>query len=148
MNASGRTALVTGGARRLGKAIAIALAHRGARVAVHYRQSREDALRTVAELRASGAEACAVHADQTKEDEVRRAVDEAAAALGPIDILVNNAAVFERTPFPEAGVDSWDRHMAVNLRGPYLFARAVAPSMRERGAGKIVNMVDVAAEEH
>ena len=146
MKAAGKVALVTGAGRRLGKAIALALARQGAHVAAHYYKSESEARQTVEEIRALGVQACAVQADQAREGEVGRAAAEAAAALGPIDILVNSAAIFERGPFLEAEAESWDRHMNVNLRGPYPFARAVAPEMRRRGAGKIVNLADVAAE--
>ena len=146
MNVEGKIALVTGAGRRLGREIALALARRGAHIAVHYHASRAEAEKTVDDVRVLGRKACAICADQAVPQEIDAAIEQTIAALGPVDILVNSAAIFERAPFPEADEESWNRHMNINLRGPYLFARGLAPSMTARGAGKIVNIVDVAAE--
>lgn len=142
----GRIALVTGGAVRVGRAIALALAGRGAHVAITYRSSAGPAQETVAELRACGVRAHAVHCDQRDPEQIRAAVREVEAALGPIDVLVNSASLFERTPFAEATLEDWDAHLEVNLRGPWLFCQAVGPGMQARGEGAILNMVDIAAE--
>jgi pteridine reductase len=146
MKVQGKVALVTGAGRRLGRVIALALAKDGARVSVHYHSSEAAARTVVEEIRAMGREACLVRADQRHLEEIEAAIGETVAALGEIDILVNSAAIFERAPTAEVELEVWDRHMNVNLRGPYLFARAVAPAMRRKGAGKIVNLVDVAAD--
>lgn len=146
MSAAGKTALVTGGAIRVGRAIALALAGAGTRVGITYRSSAREAEVTVAELRALGAAACAVRCDQRDPDQVTAAAAAVEAALGPVDILVNSAAVFRRTPLPEATLEDWDEHLEVNLRGPWLFARALGPAMKERGGGTIVNLVDIAGD--
>ncbi len=146
MKVKGKVALVTGAGRRLGRVIALALAEDGARVAVHYHNSKKEARALVDEIQAMDRDACLVRADQASPEEVEAAVKETESSLGEIDILVNSAAIFERAPTPEEELEVWDRHMNVNLRGPYLFARAVAPAMRIKAEGKIVNLVDVAAD--
>ncbi len=140
-----RTALVTGGARRLGRAIALALAERGARVAVHYRTSVTEGAALVAEIRARGGEAegfAADLADAAAVEELARAVT---ARFGGLDVLVNNASVFYRTPLATLGEGEWDENLAVNLKAPYLLSLRLGREMRARGAGKIVNIADVAA---
>ncbi len=146
MELRGKTALVTGGAVRVGRAIALALAERGARVAITYRSSADAALDTVADLRRCGTDAVAVPCDQRRPEQVTEAVRQVEAELGPADLLVNSAAIFERTPLEEASLEDWDSHLEVNLRGPWLFCQAVGPAMRARGEGAIINLVDIAAE--
>lgn len=145
-------ALVTGGARRIGQALALALAAAGASVAVHHRGGAEAAAALVAALRAAGApRAAAVQADLAEEAETETLVGRAAAALGaPISVLVNNAAVFERDEALTATRESWDRHMAVNLRAPFVLSQALARGLAaahgaERAdapSGLIVNILD------
>jgi NAD(P)-dependent dehydrogenase (short-subunit alcohol dehydrogenase family) len=142
----GRIALVTGGALRVGRAIALALAGRGAHVAITYRSSEGPAQETLAELRACGVRAHAVRCDQRDPEQIRAAIREVEAELGPVDVLVNSASLFERTPFAEATLEDWDAHLEVNLRGPWLFCQAIGPGMQARGEGAILNMVDIAAE--
>jgi 3-oxoacyl-[acyl-carrier protein] reductase len=138
----GRVALVTGGGQGLGRAFCQALAGAGTRVAVADR-NLPGAERVASEVAATGGSAAAVHVDVADEASVASAIDAAEAALGPIDVLVNGAAVFStlrRRPFTEITVAEWDEVMAVNLRGVFLVCRAVAPRMVERGYGKIVNV--------
>jgi pteridine reductase len=146
MNLEGRTVLVTGGAIRVGKAIAVALAARRANVAITYLSSEDQAEQTVRELQAAGIRASAFRCDQRDPAQVEAAVQETESVLGPLDVLVNSAAIFRRTPFDTATLEDWDAHLEINLRGPWLFSRAVAPAMRARGGGVILNIVDVAAE--
>jgi len=146
MEIQNRVALVTGAGRRLGKAIAIELGRRGACVGVHYNSSMEGAQKTVEQIRSFGVKAVAVRADQESRDEIFDAVRSVEETLGPVDVLVNSAAIFHRQPFPETDLELWDQHLNTNLRGPWLFACAVAPGMRQRGAGKIVNILDLAVE--
>ena len=137
---------MTGAARRLGRAIAEDLAAGGARVAVHYRQSAAEAEAVVAGIRARGGDAAAFAADLAEAgaaDDLARTV---VASLGPVDILVNNASVFFRTPVDTLDEAVWDAVMTVNLKAPYLLALALGRTMRDRGAGKIVNLADVGAE--
>ena len=146
MDLSGRTALVTGAARRIGRAIATALAARGARVAVHYGRSAADAERLVAEVRAAGGVAETFAADLADAGAVLALADQATARLGPVDVLVNNASVFYPTPLADLGEREWDDNLDVNLKAPYLLSLHLGRAMRERGAGKIVNIGDAGAE--
>ncbi len=142
----GRVALVTGGAIRVGRAIAEALAARGCHVGITYRSSSGPAEELVAALRAQGVQAAAAPCDQRDPAQITAAVNALETELGPTDILVNNAAIFDRTPFEEATLEDWDVHLETNLRGPWLFCKAVGPAMKERGWGGILNMLDIAAE--
>jgi len=146
MNVAGRTALVTGAARRLGRAIAEDLASRGARVAVHYRRSVADAEDVVAAIGARGGVAERFAADLADPRTVAPLVAAVEGRLGPIDVLVNNASVFYSTPFETVGEAEWDDVLTVNLKVPYLLSLAVGRGMQARGAGKIVNLTDVAAD--
>lgn len=142
MKLRGTTALVTGAAKRVGREIALALARRGANVVVHYHTSASDAHRVVREIKALGVESLAVRADQTNARQVREAVRKAAQRFGSIDVLINSAAVFERTPFPSLTERDWDFHLDANLKGPFLFALETSRYMRR---GKIINFADWAA---
>jgi pteridine reductase len=142
----GKTALVTGAAKRLGRHIALALAGRGANVVVHYRSSAADARRVVAEIKRLGVDAIAVKADQSDARQVRSAVTTALRRFGRIHVLVNSAAVWRKTPFDRLTTDDWDFHMDANLKGPFLFALALGRHMKQqRIAGKIINFADWAA---
>jgi NAD(P)-dependent dehydrogenase (short-subunit alcohol dehydrogenase family) len=137
---SGTTALVTGGARGIGRAIALALAREGAAVAIAAR-SADELDRTLDELRAVHDRAIAVRADITDRAAVDRMVAQTQALLGPIDFLVNNAgSAGVIGPVWETDPDDWWREVEVNLRGPLLCARAVLPGMIARRRGRIVNM--------
>lgn len=145
MDLTGRTALVTGGARRVGRAIALALGGRGARVAVHYGASAADAAAVVDELRRAGTTAAAFAADLADASAVVGLGARVAAALGPVDVLVNNASVFYRTPLAALDEHAWDHNLAVNAKAPYLLSLHLGRAMQARGAGKIVNVGDAAA---
>jgi pteridine reductase len=136
---SGRTLLVTGAAKRLGRAIALAAAGRGADVAITYRQSARAARALVAELAGLGVEALAVRCDVTDEKSVREMVTEVAREMGGIDVLVNNAANYETAEFEKITVKQWDAIFASNTRGPFLVSRESLPYLRKR-RGRIVNM--------
>lgn len=146
MELRGRVALVTGAAHRVGRAIALALAARGARVAVHYHVSAALAEDTVRDIRAAGGEARAFPADLSAADEPARLVDEAAASFGALDVLVNSAAMMRRTPVGSVTPADWDAMFALNLRAPFFAAQAAARHMATRG-GAIVNIADLAAFE-
>jgi len=146
MNISGKIALVTGGAKRVGKAIVQALAARGCHLIVHYHRSQAQAQETVRDLRAAGHRALALQADITKDDQVEAMIEAATAHFGRIDILVNNAALFYRTPVETLTVEDWERVMDVNLTGTFLCAHKIGLRMREWGWGHIINIADVAGE--
>lgn len=136
MNLQGKTALVTGAGRRIGRHIALALARHGVRVAIHYRRSRRDAAGALDEARRAGADAECVRADLRDPKQIRRMLADVNKMFGRIDILINNASLYE----PDA--DNIDRIVETNIRAPYLLMRAVAPAMKRRGEGNIVNLVD------
>lgn len=138
-----RVAFVTGGGRGLGRAIAAALARAGLAVAVAAR-TRAQVEDAAADLRAAGALAVAAELDVTDALAVERAVARTAAALGPIDVLVNNAGIAESAPFARTDPEMWERHLRVNATGPYLATRAVLPGMLERGRGRIINVASLA----
>ena len=146
MELRGRVALVTGAGHRVGRAIALALGARGARVAVHYHRSESLALETVARLEASGAEGALFRADLSAPDAPAQLVAEVVERMGALDALVNSAAGMERTPLGEVTVEQWDRILALNLRAPFFCAQAAAPHLRAR-RGAIVNIADLAAFE-
>jgi 3-oxoacyl-[acyl-carrier protein] reductase/pteridine reductase len=136
---SGKVVLVTGAAKRLGRAIALAAAEEGADVAITYHESAREARTVVGELARRGAEALAVRCDVTDEIGVGEMVREVAATLGGIDVLVNNAANYETAEFEKLTVAQWDAIFASNARGPFLVSREALPYLRKR-RGRIVNM--------
>lgn len=136
---AGKTALITGGARRLGRACALALARAGADVAITFRNSAAEAQHTVIDIGGLGGRAFALRCDVSEERSVKAALKEAAKELGGLDILVNNAANYETVEFDKLTVKQWDRIFATNTRGPFLVAREALPWLRER-QGKIINM--------
>lgn len=137
-----RVALVTGGARRIGRAIALALAEAGFDIALHYRGSADAAEATAAEIRALGRRALPLQAALEREAEVAGLLPAAQAALGPVGVLVNNAATFERDEWHDATRESWDRHIEPNLRAPFVLAQAFAAGLPERAEGLVLNMLD------
>ncbi len=146
MKLKGKTALVTGAAKRVGREIALGLARRGANIVVHYNSSAPDARRVVAEIKALGVDAIAVKANQTNAREVRAAVGKAVNHFRDIHVLVTSAAVYRKTPFDTLTEDDWDFHIDANLKGPFLFALEVGRRMKKRGtAGKIVTFADWSA---
>ena len=136
---SGKTVLVTGAAKRLGRAIALAAAENGADVAITYRESEREAWALVTELSHLGAEALAVRCDVADEESVREMVQEVARELGGIDVLVNNAANYATVEFEKITVAEWDAMFASNTRGPFLVSREAVSHLRKR-CGRIVNM--------
>ncbi|MGA8043628.1 MAG: SDR family NAD(P)-dependent oxidoreductase [Terracidiphilus sp.] len=136
---AGKSALVTGGARRLGKEIALALASAGADVTITYRTSAYEAAETVQEIRKYGRKAQAIGCDVRFEDNVREAVSAACGLTGHLDVVVNNAAVFESASLEQISLEQWDAVFATNTRGPFLVARDALPHLR-RARGRIVNI--------
>ncbi len=141
---SGKSILVTGGARRVGRAIALTLARAGADVAVTYRSSFAEADQTAAAIAALGVRSGAIPCDVRSEPSVREAVDSAVTAFGQLDILVNNAAVFASAALESLTLDQWDAVFETNARGPFLVAREALPHLRA-ARGRIVNIGSLGA---
>jgi pteridine reductase len=142
MELEGKVALVTGAGRRVGRAIALALASRGAAIAVHYRSSRAEADQLAAEVAANGGKAQTFRADLEKVADIEAMVAAALAALGRIDVLVNSASVFVRKPIDEVTERDWDVALDTNLKAPFFLSKLAGAAMRRQGAGKIVNIGD------
>lgn len=140
---AGQVALVTGGAHRLGRAIAEALAREGCHVAIAYHRSASAARVTVADLRALGVDTLALRADVSVPTGARSLVRQTLRHFGRLDLLVNNAAIFLRTPLAHITPAQWDRLLAVNLKGPFLCSQAAARAMLRAGRGRIINIADV-----
>jgi len=137
-----RAALVTGGAQRLGRAIALALAEAGFDVVVHFRTSAADASDVVQRIGRLGRRAVALAADLAREAEVVRLAAAAEEALGPIGVLINNASVFERDEWYDVTRDSWDRHLEPNLRAPFVLTQAMARALPQGREGVVINLLD------
>lgn len=145
-NLRGKVALVTGGGRGIGKAIAWALAEAGANVAVNYVSGPENAEDLVAMIRKLGQRSIAVQGDVSHKDEVEAMVTRVEQELGAIDILVNNAGILLFEPFLTMSEANWDRVIDVNLKGQFLVAQAVARAMVRRGkGGRILNLASIAS---
>lgn len=150
-----KRALITGGAKRLGREMALYLAGRGLHVAVHYAGSKDEAEATARDAQAFGVKAAILQADLLIEEQAEGLVDRAAQALGgPIDVLINNASIFEYDTIFTATKQSWDRHFGSNLRAPYILSQAFArqaPKAERTGEpcarAMIVNMVDQRVEK-
>ena len=135
----GKTVLITGGARRLGRASALAMARAGADVAITFRNSAREAQHTVIDLCGFGVRAVALRCDVTDEKSVKAMMKDAVKEMGGLDILVNNAANYETVEFEKISVKQWDAIFASNTRGPFLVSREALKALRER-RGKIINM--------
>src|SRR6185503_5097202 len=135
-------ALVTGAGRRIGRAIAIALAEDGYDIAVHYGASQADAAAVVAAVEAKGRRAVALAADLTRETETQTLIGAAAKALGPVTGLVNNASLFERDEALTVTRASWDAHLETNLRAPFVLMQEFARLLPPDRSGAIVNILD------
>ena len=145
LDLSGRVALITGAGRGFGRTIALRFAAAGARVAVHYRESREGAEAVVAEIRASGGDARAVAGDLARDGEAARVVDETTEAFGRLDLLVNNAGSYPLGGLLEVSAVRWDEVLAANLKSALLSTQAAARSMAAAEGGAIVNVTSIAA---
>jgi 3-oxoacyl-[acyl-carrier protein] reductase len=141
-----RVALVTGASRGIGAGIAIALARTGADVAVNYREQGVAAKSVCAEIANVGRKAIAVQADVSRAQEITRMTSEVESSLGPVDILVNNAAIAKPRPFEEITETEWDEILSVNLKSVFLVTQAVIGDMRKRKWGRIINLSSVAAQ--
>lgn len=137
-----QTVLITGAAKRIGRAVALDLAGQGYDVALHCHSSRKDAEQLADEVRALGRRTCVISADLSKEEDTHRIVREAQAALGPIGVLINNASTFEYDDVESATRESWDLHMEANLRAPFVLSQEFAKRLPDGQKGLIVNLID------
>ncbi len=137
-----RVAFISGAARRLGRATALALAEAGFAIAVHYRGSAEAVAALVADIRARGSDAAAIVGDLADEAALHSLIGRAAAALGPVGVLVNNASTFTRDEWDDATAASWQHHMAPNLRAPFVLTQHFARDLPAAAEGVVVNMLD------
>jgi 3-oxoacyl-[acyl-carrier protein] reductase len=142
----GRSALVTGGSRGIGRACCLALARAGARVAVNYRVETPSANLLVEEIEAAGGEAFALSADVAQRADAEMLVDETVARFGGIDILVNNAGIWKGSPVEEISDGEWQEMLGINLTGPFHCVRAAVPAMKEARSGRIVNIASTAGQ--
>lgn len=139
MDMKGKAVLVTGAARRIGREIALAFAAAGADVAITYLKSQKQAHSTLADLTRDGQRALALKCDVREEKSVKQMLKELRHEFGGLDVLVNNAAVYETVDFEEISLEQWEEMFAANVRGPFLVSKLAAPMLRER-KGRIINL--------
>lgn len=137
-----KNVLVTGAAKRLGRAIALDLAGAGWNVAIHYHGSADEAESAAAEARASGVKAATLKSDLSREDQTATLVTRAAEAIGPLTALINSASLFENDDWQSASRQSWDDHIETNLRGPLVLSQAFGKQLPDGEQGNIINIVD------
>jgi NAD(P)-dependent dehydrogenase (short-subunit alcohol dehydrogenase family) len=137
-----KAALITGAGKRIGRTMALALAEDGWAIAVHYHSSAADAESVVAEITAAGGKAIALKADLAREADVLPLLPQAAAALGPIGLLINNASLFDRDEAKSVTRASWDAHMEANLRAPFVLMQALAAQLPAQAEGVVINILD------
>jgi len=142
---TGRVALITGGSRGIGRAVAIALAKAGADIVLNYRERESDAHQVAAEIEAIGRSSTPLKADVSRPTDVEKLISDAMARHRHIDILVNNAGIARRQAVEEVTLADWDEVIAVNLTSCFLVTQAILPGMRERRWGRIINVSSVAA---
>ena len=147
MEIKGKTALVTGGAIRVGKAISLALAKAGANVVINYSSNSQKAAETVLEIEKLGVSALAIQANIADWEQVKAMFDQIHKKMGKIDILVNNASPFLKTPVPTDSMDTWHLVTGVQIDGAFYVTNLAAKDMLEKKAGAIVNIIDLSAWE-
>lgn len=141
-----RTALVTGAGKRVGRAIALELAHSGFDLALHYRSSREAVEEVAAACHALGVKAWLVQADLALVSDCTRLCAQVSARWERLDLLVNNASLFEPVPFEQIDLQAWETMQAVNLRAPFLLCQGLLPALRASEGGLVVHLCDIGAE--
>ena len=142
MDPNAKVALVTGAGRRIGRALALALGDTGCRVAVHYNHSEQDANETASLIKAMGNEAITVMADLEDPTQVEDLAANVYEQLGSIEIMVNNASVFDKVGLKEVSAEEFDRHFAINVRAPFLLAKSMNEQLATGSPGKIINLND------
>lgn len=146
MNIEGKVVLITGSAKRIGRATAVEMARKGARVGIHYRSSKREAEHTLELIRDSGGDAALFRGELTDTAILSGIFQQLNSRFGGLDILVNNASIFSAATADQTTPEQWDEQMGTNAKAPFLVAQHAAPLMRLRGQGKIINIVDVAGE--
>lgn len=141
-----RIALVTGGSRGIGREIALTLGHQGFRVAIAYNAKEDLALEVVKRLRTAGRNSLAIQMAVEDRANVRAAIAQIHNQLGPVDVLVNNAAIAQEKPFETITDEDWDRMLAVNLRGPFICAQECLPPMIHQRWGRIINITSIGGQ--
>ncbi len=142
MTIKNRVILVTGSAKRVGKCIALTLAEKGANVIVNYNTSEKEAQGVTEEIKKFGVKSIAIRANVSKADEVKSMIEQIVKEFGYLHILVNNAAVFFKTPFETLSEKDWDINIDINLKGTFLCSKYVADIMLKQKEGKIINIGD------
>ena len=142
MDPTAKVSLVTGAGRRIGRALALALGDTDCRVAVHYNRSEQDANETASLIKAMGKEAITVKADLEDPTQVEALAAHVNEQLGPIEIMVNNASVFDKAGLKEVSAEELDRHFAINVRAPFLLAKSMNEQLATGSPGKIINLND------
>lgn len=142
MNQQPRNVLVTGAAKRLGRAIALDLARHGWNIALHYATSEREARATEADAKTAGVKVALLKADLSREEETAALIRRASDALGPITALINSASLFENDEWYSVTRASWEKHMEVNLRAPFVLAQCFAQALPREYHGAIVNLID------
>lgn len=144
MDIKSKVALITGGAHRVGKAMALGLAKEDVKLALHYNQSEHAAQETLSEIQSLGKKAILIQGDFSKVDQIEKVVNTCYEYYQSIDILINNAAVYFKTPLLETSEEQWDELFNINLRAPYFCSQVAAQMMKKQNSGKIINIADVA----
>lgn len=144
MEIRGKTALVTGAAKRVGREIALTLARKGANIALHYNSSEDEAKATSAEIKALGVNCRLVQADLSENTDIQKMADSVLKA-GSVDILVNSASTYYATPLEKVKETDWEVLIGSNLKGPFFLSQILGLAMRKAGGGKIINICDWAA---
>jgi NAD(P)-dependent dehydrogenase (short-subunit alcohol dehydrogenase family) len=141
-----KVVLITGSSDRVGKAIALALADHGTRVVVHYFTNKDKAARTAQEIKGLGGDTLVVQGNLSQRNDWQKIKDKILDTFGRIDVLVNNAAIFFKTPFFDAKIEDWDSFMNINLKSVFLGSQIIGGWMHDNGSGKIINISDVSSE--
>lgn len=142
MEIEGKTALVTGGAKRVGREIALTLAKNGANILLHYHTSKEEAEKTALEIRTAGVDCHTIRADLSVHSEIQKMVSQTFGLVKSVEILVNSASLFYKTPLLEVRETDWDKLVDANLKGPFFLSQQIGKKMFGGRGGKIVNIAD------
>lgn len=144
MDLKNKVGLITGAAHRVGKSIALGLAKEGMKIALHFNQSEEKANQTLKEIKGFGAEVFAIQGDFANVTEIKNVVKKCSEYFGQIDVLINNAALYFKTPLGKTSEPDWNELIDVNLKAPYFCAQYASDLMKQKEGGKIINITDVA----